>query len=115
MIDVIGGPPATVRIPSALRAANSTASVRAAAATPIATHQIRMLTTRMVTRRVRSVSTPIGIVASPPTMLNTLASRPMVPFPMWNSLFSAGARTPSAERSAASRASTAASATNTRR
>ena len=110
-IDVTGGPPAAVTTPSAILAANRIAKVVAAAATPIATLQIAMLTTNSVIRRVRSVSTPIGMVASPPTMLNALASNPISPLPIENCGLQARARAaPRAVRSAASSASTHASA-----
>ena len=109
-IDVIGGPPAAVSTPSVIRAANSSANDHAAAASPMARHQMPMHTTRIVMRRARSVRMPIGTIAMAPTIANALASRPIAALPTANSAINAGASAPSAVRSAPSSASTAAMA-----
>ncbi len=92
------------------RAANSSANDHAAAASPMARHQMPMHTTRIVMRRARSVRIPIGTIAMAPTIANALANRPIAALPTANSAINAGASAPSAVRSAPSSASTAAMA-----
>ncbi len=107
--DAIVGPPVAVTTP---RNSRATKSIRNVTERPVATMamlQIMMLPASSRTRWTRSVRTPTGTVATPPTTLNADARMPMSVFEMWNADLMLGASAPSDARSALSSARTSAS------